>query len=223
MGDPHLVHNIRANREPRRCDVLICNRIPRSLKSRRPWSGKVSAHEMEKTTEQGRWQQPMEWMEWIDAGYMRIYFWILGTVKENENKDGLNMYIVYLYLYIHIIDLFIHLFHIIQHGNRLYCIEILCAYTNIWFLQVSHCLLATSCHLLRLHREACPIHLGCWFLFHGSFSVHLLALGLMHCFGLSTRWPKMALGVPWLGPAQGTELRGRVAFRNHGLTVECWE
>lgn len=30
---------------------------------------------------------------------------------------------------------------------------------------------------------ACPLHLGCWFLFHGSFSVHLLALGLMHCFG----------------------------------------
>ncbi|CAL1147575.1 unnamed protein product [Cladocopium goreaui] len=31
--------------------------------------------------------------------------------------------------------------------------------------------------------EACPLHLGCWFLFHGSFSFHLLALGLMHCFG----------------------------------------
>eukprot|EP00435_Cladocopium_sp_Y103_P044099 s2504_g12.t1 len=31
--------------------------------------------------------------------------------------------------------------------------------------------------------EACPVHLGCWFLCHGSFSIHLLALGLMHCFG----------------------------------------
>lgn len=30
---------------------------------------------------------------------------------------------------------------------------------------------------------ACPVHLGCWFLCHGSFSIHLLALGLMHCFG----------------------------------------
>ena len=61
-------------------------------------------------------------------------------------------------------------------------------YIYIGFLQVSHCLLATS--LIRvisvLHgSEACPLHLGCWFLFHGSFSFHLLALGLMHCFGLS--------------------------------------
>ena len=29
------------------------------------------------------------------------------------------------------------------------------------------------------------MHLACWFLFHGSYSLDLWALGLMQCFGVS--------------------------------------
>eukprot|EP00434_Breviolum_minutum_P001081 symbB.v1.2.000944.t2/scaffold45.1/size390604/7 len=31
--------------------------------------------------------------------------------------------------------------------------------------------------------EVCPMHLACWFLFHGSYSLDFWALGLMQCFG----------------------------------------
>lgn len=33
---------------------------------------------------------------------------------------------------------------------------------------------------------ACPLHLLCWLLLHGSFTFHLLALGTMHCLGALT-------------------------------------
>jgi len=33
--------------------------------------------------------------------------------------------------------------------------------------------------------EVCPMHLACWFLFHGSYSLDFWALGLMQCFGVS--------------------------------------
>lgn len=45
--------------------------------------------------------------------------------------------------------------------------------------------------------EACPLHLLCWLLFHGSFTFHLLALGTMHCLGSLADAIKAACWSSW--------------------------
>ena len=45
--------------------------------------------------------------------------------------------------------------------------------------------LANKILTLKASAEVCPMHLACWFLFHGSYSLDFWALGLMQCFGVS--------------------------------------